>query len=82
MPTSQPKRELGESKFSMYFAHHVRSRTLLVTVLQQSTALTAAGIPAPLKSRPCVQLITDAGREFEYQQYDILVAALPGSLEE
>ncbi len=43
-------------------------------------ALKAAGIPIPLKSRPGVELITNSGREFEYEQYDILINALPGSV--
>lgn len=40
-------------------------------------ALQAAGIPIPLKSRPGVQLITNSGKTFEYEQYDHLVAILP-----
>ena len=39
--------------------------------------LEAAGIPAPLKSRPGVQFVTASGREFEYEQFDTLIAALP-----
>ena len=39
--------------------------------------LAAAGIPPPLKSRPGVQLITASGREFEYEQYDLLVSSIP-----
>lgn len=39
--------------------------------------LQAAGIPIPLKSRPGVQLITNSGKEFEYEQYDQLILALP-----
>ncbi len=42
--------------------------------------LSAAGIPVPLKSRPGVQLITASGREFEYEQFDILIAALPNNV--
>jgi hypothetical protein len=40
-------------------------------------ALDAAGIPVPLKSRPGVQIITSSGREFEYEQFDLLINALP-----
>lgn len=44
------------------------------------TQLSAAGIPVPLKSRPGVQLITASGREFEYEQFDILITALPNNV--
>lgn len=40
-------------------------------------ALSKAGLPVPLKSRPGVQLITASGREFEYEQYNILCSSLP-----
>ena len=43
-------------------------------------ALSAAGIPVPLKSRPGVQLITASGREFEYEQFDFLIKALPNNV--
>jgi hypothetical protein len=44
------------------------------------SALQVAGIPVPLKSRPGVELITSSGREFEYDQYDMLISAIPGSV--
>jgi hypothetical protein len=44
------------------------------------SALKAAGIPIPLKSRPGVQLITNSGIEFEYQQYDSLINSIPGNV--
>jgi hypothetical protein len=40
-------------------------------------ALKAAGLPIPLKARPNVELITRSGHEFEYEQYDRLILALP-----
>ncbi|MES0000910.1 AAA domain-containing protein [Mesorhizobium sp. M0051] len=43
-------------------------------------ALKSAGIPIPLKSRPGVQLITQSGIEFEYAQFDILIARLPNNV--
>src|SRR5262245_19941338 len=43
-------------------------------------ALQAAGIPVPLKYRPGVQLITASGREFEYEQFDFLIASLPNNV--
>ncbi len=44
------------------------------------SALTGAGIPVPLKSRPGVQLITASGTQFEYEQFDHLINALPNSV--
>lgn len=37
-----------------------------------------ASLPAPLKSRPNVQLVTGAGSDFENAQYQLLVARLAG----
>jgi hypothetical protein len=42
--------------------------------------LEKAGIPVPLKSRPGVQLITTSGREFEYEQYNVLCSSLPNNV--
>ncbi|MDE5441094.1 AAA family ATPase [Bradyrhizobium sp. CSA207] len=42
--------------------------------------LSKAGLPIPLKSRPGVQLITASGREFEYEQYNILCSSLPNNV--
>lgn len=42
--------------------------------------LAKAGIPIPLKSRPGVQLITASGREFEYEQYNVLCSSLPSNV--
>lgn len=39
-----------------------------------------AGIPVPLKSRPGVQLITKSGQEFELEQYDQLIRAIPSNV--
>jgi len=80
MSQSLPARELGKSKFSMYLRTKCDRELYLSLFSNNPKALTSAGIPAPLKSRPGVQLITDAGREFEYKQYDMLVIALPGNI--
>lgn len=45
-----------------------------------SGELEKAGIPVPLKSRPGVQLITTSGREFEYEQYNVLCSSLPNNV--
>ena len=42
--------------------------------------LEKAAIPVPLKSRPGVQLITTSGREFEYEQYNVLCSSLPNNV--
>lgn len=44
------------------------------------SALEKASIPVPLKSRPGVQLITTSGREFEYEQYNVLCSSLPNNV--
>lgn len=78
MPKNQPKRELGKSKFSMYLRTKCDRELYLSLFSNNPPALKAAGIPIPLKSRPGVQLITNSGIEFEYQQYDVLINAIPG----
>lgn len=80
MSAALPKRALGKSKFSMYL-RTLCDRELYLSLFSNNPGeLAAAQIPAPLKSRPGVQLITTSGREFEYEQYDILINALPGKV--
>lgn len=56
-------------------------RELYLSLFSNSPVeLEKAGIPVPLKSRPGVQLITTSGREFEYEQYDILCSSLPNNV--
>lgn len=56
-------------------------RELYLSLFSNNPAqLSAAGIPVPLKTRPGVQLITASGREFEYDQFDILITALPNNV--
>ncbi len=43
-------------------------------------SLGEAGIPIPLKSRPGVQILTQSGQEFETEQFDVLLRALPGKV--
>lgn len=80
MPKTLPKRELGKSKFSMYLRTKCDRELYLSLFSNNPAALKTAGIPIPLKSRPGVELITNSGREFEYDQYDVLVASLPGKV--
>jgi hypothetical protein len=75
-----PKRAVSKSKFSMYL-RTLCDRELYLSLFSNNPAhLSAAGIPVPLKTRPGVQLITASGREFEYEQFDILINALPNNV--
>jgi hypothetical protein len=77
MNTALPKRMVSKSKFSM-FMRTLCDRELYLSLFSNNpSALSAAGIPVPLKSRPGVQLITNSGREFEYEQFDLLLNAVP-----
>lgn len=78
MSKGQLKRELGKSKFSMFLRTKCDRELYLSLFSNNPVALKAAGIPVPLKSRPGVQLITNSGIEFEYQQYDTLISTIPG----
>lgn len=56
-------------------------RELYLSLFSNNPAeLSKAGLPVPLKSRPGVQLITASGREFEYDQYNILCSSLPNNV--
>lgn len=78
MPThALPKRVLSKSKFAMYLRTKCDRELYLSLFSNRPSQLAAAGIPPPLKSRTDVQLITASGREFEYEQYDILLASIP-----
>lgn len=53
-------------------------RELYLSLFQNNAAaLSKAGIPIPLKSRPGVQLITKSGNQFEHEQYDTLISTIP-----
>jgi hypothetical protein len=78
MVNGHPKRELGKSKFSMYLRTKCDRELYLSLFSNNPDALSAAGVPVPLKSRPGVELITNSGKEFEHEQYDALINALPG----
>lgn len=77
MSTILPKRMVSKSKFSM-FMRTLCDRELYLSLFSNNpSALDAVGIPVPLKARPGVQLITSSGRDFEYEQFDLLINALP-----
>lgn len=70
-------RRLSKSKFSMYLRTQCDRELYLSLFSNDPKGLQVAGIPIPLKSRPGVQLITNSGKDFEYEQYDQLILALP-----
>lgn len=75
-----PKRAISKSKLSMYLRTQCDRELYLSLFSNKAEALTAAGLPVPLKSRPGVQLITASGREFEYDQFDFLIGILPSNV--
>jgi hypothetical protein len=77
MAAKLPARMVSKSKFSMYLRTLCDRELYLSLFSNNPAALSKAGIPVPLKSRPGVQLITSSGIEFEHEQYDILLSALP-----
>lgn len=72
-----PKRRLSKSKFSMFLRTQCDRELYLSLFSNNADALRDAGLPIPLKSRPGVELITSSGKEFEFDQYDQLIQALP-----
>lgn len=78
--TPLPKRQFSKSKMSMYLRTLCERELYLSLFSNNPDALEKAGIPAPLKSRPGVQLITGSGREFEYDQFNILCSSLPNNV--
>jgi hypothetical protein len=56
-------------------------RELYLSLFKQKEECLKAGIPVPLKkARPGVQLITRSGQEFESEQYDELIRAIPDNV--
>lgn len=75
-----PVKKVSKSKFSMYLRTLCDKELYLSLFSNNPETLAKAGIPIPLKSRPGVQLITASGREFEYDQFDQLIANLPNNV--
>src|SRR5262249_31570100 len=72
-----PKQQFSKSKMSMYFRTQCDRELYLSLFSNKPEVLEKAGLPIPLKSRPSVALITQSGRNFEYEQYSILCSSLP-----
>ena len=77
MNNDLPKRELTKSKLSMFLRTKCDRELYLSLFSNNPENLQAAGLPVPLKVRPGVQLITASGREFEGEQYDLVIASIP-----
>lgn len=77
LSVTDARRELSKSKLAMYLRTKCDRELYLSLFSNRPGQLAAAGIPIPLKSRPGVQLITAAGRQFEFEQYDQLVSSIP-----
>ena len=71
-----PRKYLSKSKFSAFLRTKC-DRELYLSLFKDADECQKAGIPVPLKSRPGVQLITKSGTEFELEQYDELIRAIP-----
>jgi hypothetical protein len=78
MATSLPKKKLSKSKLSLYLRTQCDKELYLSLFNVSAQDMAAAGLPAPLKSRPNVQLVTGAGNAFENAQFQMLVARLSG----
>lgn len=73
-------RRVSKSKFSMYLRTDCDKALYLSLFSNNPFELAKNHIPVPLKSRPGVQLITQSGREFEYEQFDYLISVLPNNV--
>jgi len=78
MVTSKPSRALGKSKFSMYL--RTKCDRELYLSLFKAGEFERYGLPVPLKSRPGVAIVTTSGRDFEADQYDQLIQAIPDNV--
>ncbi len=78
MATSLPKKKLSKSKLSLYLRTQCDKELYLSLFNVNAQDMASAGLPAPLKSRPNVQLVTGAGNAFENAQFQMLVARLSG----
>jgi hypothetical protein len=69
-------RELSKTKLSLYLRTQCDRELYLSLFNASPAALVANGVPAPLKSRPNVQLVKGAGQTFETEQYKMLQSRL------
>lgn len=73
-------RVLSKSTLSLYLRTGCDRELYLSLFKGKPEVLAAAGLPGPLKSRPNVQLVTGAGRDFENDQYKMLAAKIPSNI--
>lgn len=71
-----PPRHLSKSKLSMFLRTQCDRELYLSLFRGKPNEIAAAGLPAPLKSRQNVQLVTGAGDRFEKDQFQMLVSRL------
>lgn len=73
---AMPPRHLSKSKLSMFLRTQCDRELYLSLFRGKPAEIAAAGLPAPLKSRQNVQLVTGAGDRFEKDQFQMLVTRL------
>src|SRR5690242_7862019 len=71
------KSSVGKSTLSMYLRTNC-DRELYFSLFKSSSAsdLISSGMPASLSARPNIQLVTQQGRDFEEQEFDMLVSEM------
>ena len=74
------KRFLSKSKLSQFLRTQCDRQLYLSLFSNDPKSLANDNLPIPIKTRTSVQLITQSGREFELDQFDKLVAAIPGHI--
>jgi hypothetical protein len=77
MAITEAKRFLSKSKLSTFLRTQCDRHLYLSLYKNNPSALKTAKLPIPLKTRPAVQLITKSGQEFEQDQFDKLLQAIP-----
>src|SRR5690349_1026415 len=71
------KRFLSKSTLSTFLRTQCDRQLYLSLFSNNPVSLAQDNLPIPIKTRTGVQLITQSGREFEIDQFDKLVAAIP-----
>jgi hypothetical protein len=80
MSATFSKRFLSKSKLSTFLRTQCDRQLYLSLFSNDPKSLAKDNLPIPIKTRTSVQLITQSGREFEIDQFDRLVAAIPGHI--
>src|SRR5690349_20574329 len=75
-----PHRSLKKTTLSLFLRTGCDRELYLSLFSANAANLTAGGIPVPLKARPNVQLVTQAGRTFEQEAMELLVREIPSNV--